>query len=600
MKPLTPASRRLIAAGGALLVVAATLVGLLWHTQDGRVAASPQVTDQPTPAGAGEVIGTPRPRPAPAAVPVLGQATPANQAVRKAAGGKQPNIVLVMMDDMRYDELRFAPQLSHEVVDRGITFQNSFSPYPLCCPARATFLTGKYAHNHGVLYIRNPLAFGAIDDRVTIASRLSDAGYRTALVGKYLNRYGTAPSRVTGKSSVRYIPHGWTDWMAALDAGWRLAGRTGGGAYHYFDMTQNVNGSVVFNTGTYSSDLVGREATALVGEYHREKAPFFLYLAPVAPHNGVPFEPDDPPKDLRTATGGYDHLGTPARPDWVKGRFDAAIRKGLGIRSAGSSEADVTDKPAPIAASPDLTPAERRAVREIERQRAESIFAWDKQFGILVDELKRTGEYDDTVFVLTSDNGYFNGEHRQREGKIWSHEPALRVPLVVAGPGIPHGVRYTPASTADLTATVLELAQARALPAMDGHSVLGAVTGPDRPWTVPVLTEGLLRNIPRTTTDFPRILTTSGLRTARWKYTRYADGFGELYDLREDPNELTNLYADPAHRAVRDELTQVWLRLRGCRAAQCQVPLPPSLRTPVDRLARLDARFTAGVQRWFR
>ena len=117
---------------------------------------------------------------------------------------------------------------------------------------------------------------------------------------------------------------------------------------------------------------------------------------------------------------------------------------------------------------------ERRGVREVERQRAEALYAWDVQFGRIMKTLKKTGQYDDTVVVFTSDNGYFLGEHRQRTGKIKPHEPSLRVPLVVAGPGIPHGVRYAPITTIDLTATIIDLAGASPLPAQDGRSAVPA------------------------------------------------------------------------------------------------------------------------------
>ena len=562
----------------ALTVLVVTAAATLGGLDDrGKVTAAP--TGPAAPAA----TVPPAAQLAPAAVPVLAAETPAGAVVRRAAGGRQPNIVLVMMDDMRYDELRFAPNLLEHVVDRGLVFQNSFSPYPLCCPARATFLKGQYAHNHGVLYIRSPLAFGAMDDRLTVASRLWDAGYRTGLVGKYLNRYGTARSLVTGEESVRYVPPGWTDWMAALDPGWRLGKLEGGGVYNYFDMTQNVNGAVTFNTGEYSAEVIGRQASALVGAYHDARAPFFLYLAPPAPHNGAPFESDDP-RHTVAADGTVRRLGTPARPDWVKGRFDAEITKGHGVRTGLPSEEDVSDKPAPIIALPEATEEERVAIRDVARQRAESIFAWDREFGRVVRELERTGEYDDTVFVWTSDNGYYNGEHRMREGKIWPHEVSLRVPLVVAGPGIRRGVRYAPASTADLTATVLELAQAPSLPAMDGRSLLPVMVGADTAWTTPVLTEGLLKEIPRTVADFPAVLTTSGIRTGRWKYTRYADGSAELYDLLEDPNELTNVYWEPAFDTVRRQLEGAWLRTRSCKARACRAPLPAGLRVPVERL----------------
>lgn len=577
----------------ALTVLVVTALATLTGLDDGRITAAPTAPAKPA------STASPAARLAPVAVPMLAPGTSAGGVVRQAAGGRQPNIVLVMMDDMRHDEVRFAPNLLEHVVDRGLVFENSFSPYPLCCPARATFLKGQYAHNHGVLYIANPLAFGAIDDRVTVASRLWDAGYRTALVGKYLNRYGTARSRVTGRKSVRYVPHGWTDWMAALDPGWRLGKLRGGGVYHYFDMTQNVNGTVTFNTGDYSSEVIGRQATALVGEYHDAGAPFFLYLAPPAPHNGLPFEPDDP-RAMVAADGSLTRVGTPARPDWVKGRFDAEVTKGYGVRTGLPSEEDVSDKPAPIIALPEATEEERTAIRDIARQRAESILAWDREFGRLVAELQRTGEYDDTVFVWTSDNGYYNGEHRMREGKIWPHEVSLRVPLVVAGPGIQRGVRYAPATTADLTSTVLELAQARPLPAMDGRSLLPAMTGPDEAWTTPVLTEGLLKEIPRTVADFPAVVTTSGIRTGRWKYTRYADGSAELYDLLRDPNELGNVYWDPAFDAVRGQLEEAWLRTRTCAARACRAPLPRDLQVPPERLRVIDENADRAAAAYYR
>ncbi len=107
-----------------------------------------------------------------------------------AATPGRPNILVVMLDDMRSDEMRFAPNARRYVRERGLDFRNSFSPYPLCCPARASFLLGKYAHNHGVLFHDAPYGFGSLDDHLTIAGRLQAAGYRTALVGKYLNHYG--------------------------------------------------------------------------------------------------------------------------------------------------------------------------------------------------------------------------------------------------------------------------------------------------------------------------------------------------------------------------------------------------------------------------
>jgi N-acetylglucosamine-6-sulfatase len=497
----------------------------------------------------------------------------------------KPNIMVVMLDDMRSDEMRFAPNARRYVRSRGLDFRNSFSPYPLCCPARASFLLGKYAHNHGVLYHEAPYGFGSLDDHLTVAGRLQDAGYQTALVGKYLNNYGLQPSRVTGQPSVHYVPPGWSDWMASLETVFPAGSPLAGNTYNYFAFTQNVNGRTVPHPREYSSQVIGDEVRNLIGRYHRSEKPFFMWVTPVAPHHGMPVEPDDPPP-YRGPKGRLEDFGTPARPDWVKGRFDGQISHAFGQPLHGPAEADVSDKPRNIRKWHETTPTEKLRLRDVERQRAESIYAWDVEFGKIVERLKQTGEYDDTVIVFTSDNGYYLGEHRQRLGKIKAHEPVLHVPLVVAGPGIGRGARYHPITTMDLTATVLDLAGARRLPAMDGASELPMMVGPDQPWTVPVVTEGLLKDVHRAAgSPLPRGLTTSGIRTGRYKLIRYANGDVELYDEVIDPNELTSVWRDPTYRSVRRQLEQLWSEYKTCRAASCRTPLPDSLQTTPEWLA---------------
>ncbi len=180
----------------------------------------------------------------------------------------------------------------------------------------------------------------------------------------------------------------------------------------------------------------------------------------------------------------------------------------------------------------------------VARQRAESLYVLDNQIGKLVATLKKTGEYDNTVLMFTSDNGYFLGEHRMRQGKIWTHEPSMRVPFVISGPDIPHGNRYDPISTPDIPATILDLGGAQPPYPSEGTSVRPTFTA-DRGWLRPVLVENQVDapelNAARdnlSTAQYERTLTGSGLRTAQWKYVRYIDGDAELYDLAQDPNEL--------------------------------------------------------------
>jgi N-acetylglucosamine-6-sulfatase len=293
---------------------------------------------------------------------------------------KLPNVLVIEADDMRWDDLRFMPNVRRLLQRRGLTFENSFAPYPLCCPSRASFLTGQYAHNHHVYSHEDPYGFAAFHDKRTIATVLQKAGYRTALVGKYLNGYGQQPLRTTGESSLNYVPPGWTQWMAGSDHQWHSWDPFHGGTYAYFDLTQNVNGAIKSFPGRYSTGVLGAQTRGLISRFGQGRAPWFIWWTPVAPHHGSPIEPDDPPPSLRS-DGLTTNWVTPARPDWVKGRFDKLVTHGAGTPPTGSAEADVTDKPRYLRKLPELTSQERDAETEVTRQRAESLFVLDVQIG---------------------------------------------------------------------------------------------------------------------------------------------------------------------------------------------------------------------------
>ena len=267
----------------------------------------------------------------------------ASTIVPAAAGATKPNIVMVMADDMRADDLRFMPSVRRLLVAKGLTFRNSFSPYPLCCPARASFLTGRYAHNHRVFSHASPYGFQAFNDRATLATALRASGYQTGFIGKYLNGYGAQRSKVTGKSSFRYVPNGWTDWYGAVSRP-PHSGYRAGGTYNYMHTLFNVNGRIDdTHRGEYQTDVLGKFARQLVTKYHRSPRPFFLYLSSVAPHFGTPYEKGDPTHLPRTG-GGYTNLGTPARPTWVRGLFNKQVTRAPGLpANGGPSEADISD-----------------------------------------------------------------------------------------------------------------------------------------------------------------------------------------------------------------------------------------------------------------
>lgn len=512
--------------------------------------------------------------------------------------GRRPNIVVIMADDMRVDDLRYAPTVRKVLGQGGVTFDNSFSPFPLCCPARASFLSGRYAHNHKVLWHYAPYGFAAFDDSRTIGTSLSAAGYRTAYVGKYLNGYGPMRSLVTGKPSYTYVPAGWSDWYASVDGGKEVG--IHGSTYNFFDVPFNINGRID-NThrGQYGTDVIGAFSRRLITRYARGKQPFFLYTSFVAPHHGGPREPDDPAPFL-DADNHVRKLNTTARPDWVKGRFDRIIPRAPGLpKDGGPAEADMSDKPSNLTRFPEPNAAERAALLAVTRQRAEAVYVLDRQVAKIVATLKSTGAWKNTVLMFTSDNGYFLGEHRKPDGKVLAHEPSLRVPFLVAGPGVRAGEhRSDPISTVDLTATVLDIAGARPPRIPDGASRWRSIRQGDQGWATPVVTEAYKSITGRRTDPHFRAgdaRTSIGLRTPRYSFTRYMNGQGELYDLLADPGEFENHFSDPAYASLRAELDRLWLGVKDCVGSVCRTPLPDDLAATPRQATHLVDEYWRGI-----
>ena len=510
----------------------------------------------------------------------------------------RPNIVMVMADDMRVDDLLFTPRLRRLVAHDGLTFENSFAPYPLCCPARASFLTGEYAHNHGVFWHEPPYGYGSFDDSHTLGTALKRAGYHTGFVGKYLNKYGVARSRVTGEPSWHYVPAGWSDWIAAFENP-HVRG-IHGDTYDYFDTPYNVNGHVDNRyRGRYQADVVGDFAVGLTRKYARSSRPFFMYVNFLAPHFGGPHERGDI-RQVRANDGTMSDFRSPARPRWVRGRFDRVIRRGAGMpKNGGPSEADISDKPHYLSHAPEPNRAERAALTSLTRQRAEAVYVMDRQIARLVAELKRTGEWANTVFMFTSDNGYYLGEHRHRTGKVFAHEPSLRTPFLVTGPGLRGGQkRYDPISTVDITATIVDLAGAQPPHLADGTSRVDTMLHGDRGWTVPVVTEAAVphRHVGHRA-GFDDARTSIGLRTPRYSYIRNRFGESELYDLVRDPLEMRNVIDDDARRPARAELNRLWSQVKDCRGATCRTPLPADLSATPAGDRSMTRAYWAAVQR---
>lgn len=539
-----------------LCLVASLVIAVLTH---GRGGASTTSGAEPALEG-----------PTPTAGATDGSARPASMP-------RQPNVVLVMADDMRVDDLAFAPNLRRLIAQHGVTFENSFAPFPLCCPSRASFLTGQYAHNHKVWWHDPPYGYGAFDDSRSIATSLQDAGYRTGFIGKYLNRYGIAPSKVTGEPSARYVPNGWDDWRGAVEPPADSA--IHGSTYDYMDTPFNVNGEIDNSyRGVYQSDVLGDMSVDMSRRFARGRKPFFMYVNYVAPHHGQPNAADEP--DYVVDENGREvHVVTPAVPEWVRGRFDDRVRRASGVARTGEEiESDVRDKPRELQKRVQpLGEEAKEALLYATRRRAEAVYVMDRNIARLVAELQRSGEWEETVFAFTSDNGMLMGEHGLGMTKVRAHEPSLRVPLLVTGPGLrDRAVRHDPVSTVDLTATILDLAGARPPLTPDGESRLDSLLDGDQGWRTPVVTEAVFTARGRDP-QFTDLRTTIGIRVSRYSYTRYKSGETELYDLLEDPREDTNVADAPEYAEVRAALDELWPAIKDCRGSGCLPALPKVL-----------------------
>jgi N-acetylglucosamine-6-sulfatase len=503
---------------------------------------------------------------------------PTAEVTRQVAATPWPNVLVIMTDDMRYDELAYVPVVRQQVLDRGLLWTNAFSTTPLCCPARASFFTGKLEHNHGVLSHRKPWGYQAFDDSHTLAIALRQQGYQTGFVGKYLNGYGPDAPREAPRlaHSFTYVPNGWTDWRGSVDdTPFPDGDSRDGGTYNYRRMTLNVNGHLVGHRGEYSADVVTDNTNAILRRFHQKPAPWFVVVNPVAPHFGGPPEQDDPLPGFKT----------PARPDWVKNLYDDVIVRAPGIPT-GPTEADVSDKVSSTRKRTELGPVDRKSVTEIARQRAESLRALDRSLTSVFDQLEQSGELANTLIVFTSDNGYMLGEHHWRQGKTVGYDPSYRIPMLMAGPGVPHGVRSTPITLVDLSATILRWTGA-SLPDVDGRSMVADVAR-DHGWNRPLVYESRFTGMHyRAGVEGFDQRTAIGVRTARYMFVRYANGQSELFDLLKDPLEMRSVHRWPSYAGVRSKLMEVWRQLSYCKRAGCRPLLPATLQSDVATTTKL-------------
>ena len=455
-------------------------------------------------------------------------------AARGAENQPRPNIVVVLIDDLRWDEVGCAghPFVKTPHIDRiageGTMFRNAFATTPLCSPSRASFLTGLYAHTHGITDNTNRSAHS--HQLNTFPRQLHDAGYETAYVGKW--HMGNDDTRRPG----------FDYWVSIKGQGESL------------NPEINDNGKRAKIPG-YITDILNSHATSFV-ERKRSK-PFCLYLSHKAIHPNLVQRDDG-------------SLSDPAAANFIPAERHKNLYDNAKMTRRPSAGIPPHDKPAlqrKIGDLPPLGPDTGSSDKTI-LGRLRMLAAVDEGIGQIIDALQETGQLDNTVFVVASDNGYFNGEHGLSVERRLAYEETARILLAMRYPRlVKKGTKFDQLIlNIDLAPTLLDMAGVTPKTKMQGQSIVPLLQDKPVNWRTSFLIEYY------TDTVFPRVLTMGykAVRTDRFKYIHYTEleGMDELYDLQADPYEMTNLIDEPRSKSTLEQMKAELARL--LKETQCQ------------------------------
>jgi arylsulfatase A-like enzyme len=452
-----------------------------------------------------------------------------------SASEKPPNIVFVLTDDLSWDLVRHMPNV-RRLQREGMTFRQFLVSDSLCCSSRATILTGEFPHNTHVLGNTWPVGgYGAFRRggarKRSVGISLQRAGYRTALLGKYLNGYRTD----------RGGPDpGWNEWLASSNG------------YHGFGYHQSDNGHPMiagFRPRDYVTDVLSRRAVHFIRRSAHDRQPFFALVSTYAPHK--PYSAAPRHRSM------FRHLPLP-----VGGAFNAQTSRPsrwLGRRRP-------------------LTAWQRSRMVRAYRARVRSVQAVDEMVRRLRATLRAAKVARNTFFVFSSDNGYHLGQHRLTEGKRTAFDHDIRVPLIIAGRGVPRGSQsYALSGTVDLAPTFERWAGVPRDAARDGRPLTPLLRRARTPrhWRRALLIEHSDAGVAAGDPDAQlwrqgRPPSYAALRTRRMTYVEYENGDREFYDRRRDPFELRNR-ARSLSRATLARLSAALRAYRRCAGASaCQ------------------------------
>jgi arylsulfatase A-like enzyme len=455
----------------------------------------------------------------------------------------QPNVLFIVLDDFSPTDMdqklpngQYVMKFARTLIGQnGTTFTNGYTTTPLCCPARATMLTGQFVHNHGVATNDAPNGgFAKFNDSSTLPIWLQQAGYYTSHAGKYLNGYqGT------------YVPPGWDDWFTQVMPG----------VVNYYNYYLNDDGTLVHYGNTpsdYLTDVVTGHVMQTLNLKPFGDKPWFIKLDYFAPHNYMN-APTPAPRHVGLMTG------TPVSltPDF--------------------NEQDVSDKPVNVQSLPFLDDLDYTTIQNAYWRRMETLMGADEGIARIIQKLKDTGEYDDTVIIFIGDNGWMYGDHRSFLGKWFPYERSIGVPFMMSGKNVPAGVVNDKlVANVDISPTILEWANATPGLPQDGRSLVPLLQNPNVAWREDLLIES------------PVLFKYHGLRTQdalghEYMFMTYdynSDGILddlELYALTPDsimvngdPYEMESQHANPAYATLIQQFIARVNQLKTCVGVQCQ------------------------------
>jgi N-acetylglucosamine-6-sulfatase len=438
---------------------------------------------------------------------------------QKRLDDSRPNIILILTDDQPHHTIQYMPTVHNVLMKQGVTFENGYVTTPLCCPSRASILSGQYAHNHKVYTNRMPLGGAAkFDDSKSFAIWLQQAGYQTAYFGKYLNGYGDI-------TPIGYVPPGWDEWNVFLSNN-VIEDETN--AQYYFNFSMSENGLLVKypkSKDNFSTDVITRLALSFI--HNSRETPFFMLVAYYNPHS--PYLWADRHNDQFR----------------VRGEFQPEP-----YRSPNFMEEDVSDKPLYLQT---LHHPSMKKIDETYRQIRRSLLAVDDGVASILDTLEKTGLRKKTIIIYASDNGLTVGNHSLGMAKNCAYNECVRVPFIVYAPGI--FIARTDSrlvANIDLAPTFAELAGVLIPNDVDGKSLLPLLNNKDTAWRDAILIE----HWPTEEGVGAKIPEFYGVRTTEWKYVEYATGETELFDLNNDPYELNNVTNSTAYATIKAELKE--------------------------------------------